>query len=176
MEIKVVIPKEQVQKLILLAYQIASAKQGSYWYQKDSHALVERYTRGLCGEQAVEYYLETPVVEWVADKKGHAHPDIQAYYMGVKTYREGMPAIVERKQTYPQVFCKCDEEVIDGTKDIEVSIMGVGMPDVVMANLDDKQVRDWRILRKKTKSAFVGYDKLIDLDEYMRQYFIRIID
>lgn len=176
MERVVVIPREQVQKLILLAYQIASAKQGSYWYQKDSHALVERYTRGLCGEQAVEYYLETPVVEWVADKKGHAHPDVQQYNMGVKTYRDNLPAIVERKQTYPQIFCKCNEEVIDGTKDIEVSIIGVGTPDVVMNNLDDKQVKDWRILRKKTKSAFVGYDKLIDIDEYMTSLYTMIID
>lgn len=163
--------ENEVQEMRDLAKAIAIAKLDTPWYGNDMMAIVNRYCRGLLGELAVEKWLGIPVVERVADKYTHNHPDIKIIGWGVKTYRTDLPPLVEKKQKYPQIICRCDDTVKD-CKEATVYIEGIATPQLIMNNLDDEQIQDPAVRRKGYKSAFVGLDKLIPVNEKIKSFIL----
>lgn len=163
--------EQEVNEMRQLAKDIAFQKMQLGYYQQDLAVLVNRYMRGLLGELAVEKWLGIPVVERVADQESHNHPDIQLIGWGVKSYRSDMPPLIEKKQTYPQIFVRCDNNMIKD-KEADCYITGFATPKLMMDNLDDNQVQDWHVKKKGYKSAFTGIDKLFPITPQLKELIL----
>lgn len=163
-EILIKIDSYALESIKLLAQEICKAKSSVNYYRFDNNSILTRYTRGLLGELAVETFLGVPVVERIADDQSHNHPDIQSMGWGVKTFRSKYPPLIERVQTYNQIFVRCDADLAK-CKTAKCFICGYATPEIMMANLDDSKVMDKKVLQMGYKSAFVGLDKLLPINK-----------
>lgn len=150
------ITPEEFEKLKGLASKIANAKTQVTCYKRDHYKLSERYLLGLCGELATEKFLNTPVVEWIADDNSHDYPDVKGHNIGVKSHKPFQYPLIPKNIDYPQIFC----EVHLNDQDAHVIIEGVATVDCLRGCQDDTLIIDPNVRRNGYKTAFTGFKYL----------------
>lgn len=155
-----------------LAARMTERKRNEVWIlEKDSLNVSERFLTGILGEFAVGKLLDRKVVdETIGICDDHAVPDLQTIgiRVGVKTCRYNMTVpLVKKDNPMPQVICMVKQETRS------VVIGGLAMPKVLDTYLDDSLVFDRGAIKRGTKSAFYGFDQLIQfnsIDELLNAY------
>lgn len=155
------------EKLEPYAKRLADEKRKEEHHKLDGKKEEKRIVTGLLGELAMEFLLQTKIVDWsVGDSTKYNNPDIPGYRVGIKTVEYGKFPVIFKRNFYPQIVCVVDKERN------QIYICGLAEESVLNLYQDDDLIVDDNLKRKGTKTGFYGMHKLksvrsiLDLQRY----------
>lgn len=154
------ISDEELEKIHQFALAKAIAKRGEKYHVNDNDHEYKRAYTGMLGEVAMAKFFGIDFVDWsIGDSRDYNYSDLKAlgYRVGIKCVEIGKTHLIYKKSYYPELICV--------RKDTHTVILcGLATKDVLNNNQSDDYVWDPKVISEGRKSAFIGFDKLLPVN------------
>lgn len=166
---RIIIPDEKIERIRLLAEQIASAKVNEKHHKIDGASEYKRQYTGLLGEAALEEFFGIDIIDYsVGNSKEYNVADLKSIGLdiGVKTVEIRKFPIVHKVPYRPELICVKRREN-------EVVFFGYASTEVLREYQTDAFILDENLKKRGTKAAFYGFSELIPVDslEALREVY-----
>jgi hypothetical protein len=157
--IKIVISDDKIEKLENFIKELIKKKSKESHYKQDNQQMYKRHYTGFLGELAVEQYLEKDLVDYsIGNAYKYKVADLHklGFRLGVKTVENGKCPVIKKRPIDHEVICiKLSRNT--------VALCGVASIDILKKYSSDDYILDKRIIQRGEKTAFYGFDKLINI-------------
>jgi len=137
---------------------VVNEKEGEAHHKIDSNKEIKRWTTGYLGECAVEEFLGEKFIDWtIGDSRQYHKPDMSSVGIdcGIKTVEYGKFPLIFKTSYHPEFI------VIRKSYDT-FWLCGYADPHVLNIYQSDDLVLDEALRQRGTKSAFYGFEHLIE--------------